>query len=77
MVQGEVELRPSATRRTVCVFAIRRVHDENWLQEARHTNFFLLMEELHIIDYKGEQRWGLVFAQLARLQTLTWRGWFT
>ena len=46
VVQGEVELRPGATRRTVCVFAIRRVHDGNWLQEARDANFFLLMEEM-------------------------------
>ena len=38
-----VELHPGATRRTFCVFAIRRVHDRNWLQEARDTNFFLLM----------------------------------
>ena len=51
LVQGEVELRPGATRRTVCVFAIRRVHDGNWLQEARDAHFFSLMSSAFGFPY--------------------------
>ena len=57
----------------------RRKHFHNDILEA--CNLLIeqgwLFEQLQVVDSKKEERWGLVFAQPARLSTLARRGWFT